>query len=272
MKAGIATFVNATIESARAGTVSEDVVLIITAGEETGCEGAFDLAKRQVLPELGALIVAEPTGNLPIIGHKGCLRMEVSVHGRAAHTSMPHLGENAIEKALAAITRIMAIMTDPPTSGLLGPSTLSVSTMSAGSSINVVPDRASFTLCARTVPLQSNADLIAKVRDCLNGGDETRIILDLPGIETEADDRFVGMLRTIIHEVTGNRPEVAGAPYGTDAAALTPGTGNPPTVVIGPGLPSMAHQTDEYCDLNQIEDAQAIYRNFIARYGQAQDR
>ena len=40
---------------------------MITAGEETGCEGALDLAGRKDrLGKAGAIVVAEPTGNRPL--------------------------------------------------------------------------------------------------------------------------------------------------------------------------------------------------------------
>ena len=54
---------------------SAGLTLVITAGEETGCEGAFHLvgleAAAEILGKAGALVVAEPTGNEPLVGHKG---------------------------------------------------------------------------------------------------------------------------------------------------------------------------------------------------------
>ena len=64
---------------------------------------------------------------------------------------------------------------------------------------------------------------------------------------------------TLVHR----EPVPEGAPYFTDASALTPAYGNVATVVIGPGEMGQAHQTDEYCHVARIEQAVEIYRRAI---------
>jgi succinyl-diaminopimelate desuccinylase len=46
----------------------------------------------------------------------------------------------------------------------------------------------------------------------------------------------------------------------TDAAAAP---GNLPTVILGPGKPQLAHQTDEYCQVARIVEAQEIFIEII---------
>ncbi|MCP6588774.1 M20 family peptidase, partial [Klebsiella pneumoniae] len=48
-------------------------------------------------------------------------------------------------------------------------------------------------------------------------------------------------------------------PYFTDASLLLPALGNPPCIILGPGEPSLAHQTDEYCLLSRLEEAEQLY-------------
>src|SRR2546428_183957 len=74
------------------------LVLVITAGEEIGCEGAKFLADRKLLERAGAIVIAEPTANEPYVGHKGLAWFEVKTTGVTAHGSMPELGDNAILK------------------------------------------------------------------------------------------------------------------------------------------------------------------------------
>src|SRR5262249_43232140 len=107
MKSGVAAFVSASIaHAARLGGTS-GLLLIITAGEETGCEGAVALAAEKK-PRLraGALVVAEPTENKPLAGHKGVLWLEAETHGVTAHGSMPQKGVNAVYKAARAISAL----------------------------------------------------------------------------------------------------------------------------------------------------------------------
>ena len=47
------------------------------------------------------------------------------------------------------------------------------------------------------------------------------------------------------------------------ASLLLPALGNPPCIILGPGEPSMAHQTDEYCLLSRLEEAEQLYGNLI---------
>src|SRR6185503_15229519 len=98
MKSGIAAFVIAALELAPDLARGPGLVLVITAGEEIGCEGARYLADKKLLDRAGAIVVAEPTANYPYVGHKGLAWFEVETTGVTAHGSMPEEGENAIIK------------------------------------------------------------------------------------------------------------------------------------------------------------------------------
>jgi succinyl-diaminopimelate desuccinylase len=64
----------------------------------------------------------------------------------------------------------------------------------------------------------------------------------------------------------GTSSEVDAAPYFTDASILTRALGGVPTVILGPGAAHMAHQTDEWCECDRIEEAVAIYEHLIAAW------
>jgi succinyl-diaminopimelate desuccinylase len=67
----------------------------------------------------------------------------------------------------------------------------------------------------------------------------------------------------ICRGVTGEAPEPRTVPYMTDAANLRKVYAGAPTVVLGPGEAAMAHQTDEYCSMARIREAQALYEAII---------
>ena len=69
-----------------------------------------------------------------------------------------------------------------------------------------------------------------------------------------------------MRSVTGSAGSIGAATFYTDAGELKPGMGNPPTVILGPGEPAQAHQTDEYCTISRVEEAEAIYAEAIARW------
>ncbi len=130
MKSGVAAFVTATLAHVRSNTpLKRGVTLVITAGEETGCEGAFHLANQGALGPADLLIVAEPSSNLPIIAHKGSVRLRISAKGKTAQSSMPELGDNAIYKITKWIRLIETLKFPIQNHPLLGSTTSSVTTV-----------------------------------------------------------------------------------------------------------------------------------------------
>jgi succinyl-diaminopimelate desuccinylase len=266
MKAGVAAFVAATIAQTESKTpLKRGITLVITAGEETGCQGAFDLAKKGVLGPSELLIVAEPSSNLPIIAHKGSVRLRISANGRTAHSSMPELGDNAIYKIAEWIRRLEAHKFPIQPHPLLGGTTASVTTVFGGQNINSVPDSAGFTVDFRTIPTHDHSHLIADIQKLCGEEAKIEVVTDFKGFASEPGDPHIQALMDILESRLGGRPPVTGAPYFTDASALVPGFSNVATVVIGPGEAAQCHQTDEFCYVHQIQEAFSIYGALIRK-------
>lgn len=264
MKSGVAAFMAATLDQvAKARDFTRGITLVITSGEETGCEGAFHLAKIGVLGEASFLVVAEPTSNLPIVAHKGSLRIRVKTSGRTAHSSMPELGDNAIDKAAHMIRVLSEHRFDVGSHRLLGTTTASVTTITGGQNINSVPDSASFTIDFRTIPSHAHAALLDELAQLFGPDSAIEVLTDFPGFSTNPDDPALEPLFRVLSRRSGAHPPVAGAPYFTDASALVPAFGDVSTVVIGPGEAALCHQTDEYCFVDRIEEAAQIYSELI---------
>jgi succinyl-diaminopimelate desuccinylase len=79
-------------------------------------------------------------------------------------------------------------------------------------------------------------------------------------VATDPDDPFV---RSVV-DVAGSSG--GGLAYFTDAAALTPAYGSPPTVICGPGEAAQAHQTDEWASVENIEAAAEAYFEVARRW------
>ncbi len=124
-----------------------NVVVLATMGEEIGTLGSEALARQQ-LP-FHAVLVGEPTGLQPVIAHKGLWRMSVEAFGQAAHSSRPEEGVNAIEKIFEAQKVIVQNL--KPLFEKQSDNTVSMTTLHAGSMINVIPDYACLEIDARYV-------------------------------------------------------------------------------------------------------------------------
>jgi succinyl-diaminopimelate desuccinylase len=268
MKGGVAAYVWAALELARLPRGKADLLFVSVAGEETGCQGSFDLARSRAVLGARAVVIAEPTSNYPIVGHKGALWLQAAATGVTVHGSMPHLGVNAIYKAARAIGKLERFSFDVTPHPLLGGPTLNVGTMKGGMNLNSVPDRAEFTIDIRTIPGQDHKTLLSRLQGYL--GDEVTVkpVVNVPGVWTETDEPWIREIFELMEPILREKMEARGAPYFTDAAALKPAFDGAPTVILGPGDMTLAHQTDEYCAVDKIEEAANIYETIARRWGE----
>ncbi len=237
--------------------------MIITAGEETGCDGAAAIVAAGLQGRAGALVVAEPTANMPYVGHKGALWLRGIARGRTAHGSMPEAGDNAVYKAARATHRLSCFHFGVSPHPTLGAPTLNVGTFHGGLNINSVPDRAVIEIDLRTVPGMDHQALRQQVAQCMQEDMEVETAIDLPGVWTSPEVPWVERTAAIASDVTAEPFTLRTATYFSDASVLVPALGGAPTLILGPGEPRQAHQTDEWCGVQRIRQATEIYRRMI---------
>lgn len=267
MKSGVAAFVASSLNLADRLAGSPGLELVITAGEETGCQGAFHLTgKSGALGRAGAVVVAEPSSNYPFVGHKGAFWLYARTRGVTAHGSMPEKGVNAVFKAARALAVLEKFRFSNPPHPLMGQATLNVGTIHGGLNINSVPDEAVMAVDIRTVPTVNHGKLREELQAQLGSEVELETILDLDAVYTEPQHAWMQEVFEVMQPYLGGRPEPRVATYFTDAAALNVAYKTPPTVILGPGEAQMAHQTDEYCEIERIHQAVAAYEEITRRW------
>ncbi|HYC34826.1 MAG TPA: M20 family metallopeptidase [Usitatibacter sp.] len=267
MKSGIAAFVVAAIELASELASGPGLVLVITAGEEVGCEGARFLADRKLLDRAGAIVVAEPTANYPYVGHKGLAWFEIETRGVTAHGSMPEVGDNAILKMARVIGELEHFHFPVESHPVMGKPTLNVGTIHGGLNTNSVPDEARITLDTRTVPGIDHGHLCASLASLLAPrGATVRTIVDVPPLYTEPANEWVQEVFELSTPYADGRPEPRTITFSTDGADLKRGFGGPPAVILGPGEPQLAHQTDEWCSTRRLEQSVELFRTLMQRW------
>jgi succinyl-diaminopimelate desuccinylase len=264
MKSGIAAFVCAAVELAGRLDRTAGIVLVITAGEEVGCEGAKFLADRKLLGRAGAIVVAEPTGNYPYVGHKGLAWFEIETTGVTAHGSMPEVGDNAIVKMAHVIDDLAKFRFPVESHPVMGKPTLNVGTIRGGLNTNSVPDEARITLDTRTVPGIEHVHLCKSLQALVAPrGAKVRQIVDTPLLYTEPSDEWVGRVFEACKPFVGAMPTPKTITFSTDGADLKRGFGGPPAVIVGPGEPTLAHQTDEWCSQSRIEQSTELFAHLM---------
>lgn len=274
MKGGVAAIVAAMAALAREGFKPKaDIIAACTAGEEAGMIGALAMVERASLAGSRYLVVAEPSGLDVFIGEKGVLWVTVRALGQTAHGSMPELGVNAVSYMARLISRLEEYPFPWEQSELLGAPTLSVNVISGGNKVNVVPDMCEMEVDMRSVPGQDHGAIVASIRRIADEVAqeyspkitiELEVTNDKQSLETDRAEHLVEATIASATAVRGEPPIVGGVTFGTDAAYLGPGFGIP-MVICGPGLPSMAHQPDEYVDTYQLAQAAEIYMDLSRR-------
>jgi succinyl-diaminopimelate desuccinylase len=260
MKGGLAAMVVAALRIAKREERKAGMTLIITAGEETGSEGAYHLATlHPKLREVGAIVVGEPTANYPIVAHKGALWLEAKTTGVTAHGSMPEQGVNAIYKAVEVISKLQKYEFAVSTHPLLGEPTINVGTFSGGLNINSVPDQAKIGIDIRTIPGLTNREVFQNLQNRFGADVELRRVVDVGSVATDPEHEWVQQVFEIMELLLKERPVARGVSYFTDASFLTPAFGSAPTIILGPGEPTQAHKTDEFCYIDKIEEAADAY-------------
>lgn len=271
MKSGIAAFVVAAIKLAPHLHNSPGVTLVLTASEEVGCEGAKYLVQEKLLDRAGAIVVAEPTVNYPYVGHKGLIWVEIETKGKTAHASMPEQGENAILKMGKVIDRLSQFdwkhECGVDCHHVMGKPTMNIATVHGGLNTNSVPDSVKMTVDMRSVPGIDHVHLCHSIEHLIGGLGTLRKIVETPPLYSEPHE-WIESVYDITTPFNDARPTPKTIMFSTDGADLQRGylqngAASVPTVIVGPGQPELAHQTDEWCSVQRIDHSVEIFERIM---------
>lgn len=265
MKSGVAAFIVAAADRVASLPPDTELVLLVVAGEETGCEGSSYLAGLDLpVSDFDGVVVAEPTRNYPWLGHKGALWLNAVAKGVSAHGAMPEQGVNAVRKASEIVRKLDGFFQAHPGHAVLGKPSINVGTFHSGVNVNSVPDWAEVGLDLRTVPGMDHAELQQELRDLLVPDlHELSVHVSMAAVYTPLDNPWVQRVFDIVLKQNASQAEARTASYFTDASALKSVLGGAPLLILGPGEPTVMHQTDEYCEVRHIEEAVRLYIDII---------
>lgn len=269
MKGGVASLVLAILAAKREVGRPLNLALAFTGGEEAGFEGAKKMARDYPFSDpIRAFLVAEPTSNRPMVGHKGLIWAKGLVKGVTAHGAMPELGENAICKALEAIGKVQQMDFGVEPHPRFGVPTKNLGSFNGGMNVNSVPDRAEFCFDIRLIPGQDPYEVMEQLREVTEGHVAWEMVQAATGVDSDPEHPWIQSVLRIMEEIQEQRPEPECGVYVTDASILTPLFGNPSTLILGPGEIGQAHKTDEFCYVSKLEEAFWIYKAILESWGE----
>lgn len=278
MKGGVAAILEAMIYLKEQKFIPKmDVKFVGTVGEEVDCIGSKNIVENREINNPGAMIIAEPSNNKIFTAHKGALWLKIEIYGKTAHGSMPKEGNNAILASQTVINNIYSLkFLTEKNNVLLGNSTVNVSMIEGGVNTNVVPDYCSITLDFRTIPEITHENIYTEIENILTemkNNDELtnwniEILHDLPPLSNSKDDDFIQMMFDIKNKTSNLQNKELGANYYTDGSVYGEAF-DIPIVIYGPGNEKLAHQPNEYVDVDNFFEAIETYVNIIKDYSEA---
>lgn len=216
------------------------VGLVFVAGEERGSDGAK--AANTIATPSRYLINGEPTELKLGLATRGCFRVRLRAHGKAAHSGYPQLGESAIEKLMDVLVSLRGAPW--PADPELGRTHYTVGLISGGVAPNVIPPNAEAEVFFRTVG--AHDELRRVLRETVAGRVDVEEILELPAVR--------------LHTVPGFETEVFA--YFSDVPFLT-NWGTP--LLLGPGTIHVAHTDHEHVAIADLERAVDLYADLATR-------
>jgi acetylornithine deacetylase len=257
--------VAAAIIAARAAPADVPATLLITTDEETSKEGARRIARDSVLAKslgLAGIFVVEPTGLVPVRGHRSHIAFTATAQGVQAHSSTGK-GTNANWKLLPFLVAMRAVHDelrsnpalqdadyDPPFSDF------NLILDNHGTAMNVTVARATAQIKFRYSAKVDPKPILHAVRQAARdaGVELTEQMEGFPP-ELPADHPFIARATRL----TNQAPRTA--PYGTDASELQVLA---PCVVLGPGDIAMAHTPRECVRAQDLLDAVPVFGRALA--------
>lgn len=258
--------VAALLVAARALPDSVPLALLITTDEESTKQGARLIVETSALAQRFAprgILVAEPTGMVPMRGHRAHIAFTAVATGVQAHSSTGQ-GRNANWDLLPFLVEMRAVFDrlrddpalqdadyDPPFSDF------NLVLDNHGAAVNVTVPKAT-----AQIKFRYSAGLDPKpVLDAVRGG-AGRAGIALTEVregsppELPADHPLIRRAAAL----TGTAPRTA--PYGTDASQLQ---ALAPCVVLGPGDINQAHRPTEQASLSALAAAVPVFMQMAER-------
>jgi len=258
MKAGCAAMMEAfTVLADRVGTLPH-VGLALVVGEEEDSDGAKTLVREYSFPWA---VVGEPTNMLPCLGHYGYVEVLLRTGGKRAHSSMPELGQNAIETMLKLLLRVTEYAASLP-HGLV----YNIRELSGFPGGFVVPDACEAWLDLHLPPVSRVDVLKAELERIVEEASES---IPGPYAEIRFEDTHSGYQISQDRSLVKNLKDVyrrMSLPWQpqdfrshSDANVLWAAGVDP--IILGPGCLEAAHTPEESVSFYQVVQAAQLYLN-----------
>lgn len=251
----------------RSGTKPDgDVYLLGLASGETGRHHAIRSAVDHFRLEPAGAVVAVCTGNDIVVGHKGRVDIKVTVHGKAAHSSSPSLGVNALAGAGAVLQRIAGLDLGTADPDLGSRSVTPVALETRPKATHTIPSQAELLVDWRLLPGDTPDWAVSRLIEALAGLEPYDIEVEAGDLmypsEVPKDSWLVEALSASVERVTGSPPDLLRISAATDSGYLN--NHGVPAVLFGPGDLAKAHTDADYVSLDEAVDSARVLADWMS--------
>jgi succinyl-diaminopimelate desuccinylase len=259
MKGGLAAMMCALKDLERQDRVR--VRLICVPDEESE---ELDVRSTDAIVRMGLggsfAITGEPTDLHIGVEAKGVLAMRIEVHGRAAHSSTPWLGDNAVLKAVDVFRAIESLPFSRQSSELFDRPSINLGRIQGGDALNKVPDTCTMAVDIRYLPGQDPEEILGQVR-AIPEVEVTRTFLH-PPVSVSRTNPYVRALREAVTRAVHGDTLSVGRDGASDAAAFL--AAGIPAVEFGPAGAGH-HGPEEWVSVSSL----ARYRRALCDFVRA---
>jgi succinyl-diaminopimelate desuccinylase len=203
-------------------------------------------------------ITGEPTNMHIGVQAKGVLAMRIVVHGRAAHSSTPWLGDNAVLKAVDVFRAIESLPFSRESSEMFDRPSINLGRIAGGDALNKVPDRCEMAVDVRYLPGQDPGEILSQVR-AIPDIDVTRTFIH-PTVTVSRSNPYVRALRDAVSEAISGEVMSVGRDGASDAASFI--EAGIPAVEFGP-QGGGHHGPDEWVSVSSLQRYRGALADFV---------
>jgi acetylornithine deacetylase len=246
-----------TLERLSSTKFNQPITVVATADEESTMQGARLIQDNKKVSGRYC-IIGEPTGLKPIHMHKGIIIETIQIVGRSGHSSNPALGNSALEGMHDVISALRDWRDELQSEYINKDFQVPVATMNfgriqGGDSPNRICASCDLSLDLRMLPGMKldklNETLRNKVRDTLAGTGlkvEFNSMIDgIPPMQTSKDSEIIKLSEKVTQHAAESVAFGTEGPFYNDMGIET--------VILGPGDIDVAHQPNEYLQIDRIE-------------------
>lgn len=230
---------------------------VLTGDEETVCGCVQDVLEKYTFQNTLGCVVMEATECKIVIGHKTINGGMINVFGKAAHSSQPAAGVNALTHAVHLHQKFYELaerMNETDTLYKMPKAVAEITMCQAGTADNVIPDKSQMSYNVRCLNKEQQEAFLTRftqyaanyVKNIEGLSVSITSFCDVPGFNMAPDHPFVQTVLKIAD--LAQPPKVS---YATEGGYFA--KEKIPVVIWGPGTILVAHQANENIAISQLE-------------------